>query len=159
VGERLTYTVRVSDSGAKQEPRLKITQTLPTGLRFVSASHGGLVAGNQVSWHAGVSAGGTDSFSLVALVTRLRAGVGQLASVACATVRGSSRPLVCAADLNRLPAATAAAAAAEVRQPAGRSVPVPVLIAVGCPAVLAAGLLVLLARRRSRGRRALRRAG
>jgi uncharacterized repeat protein (TIGR01451 family) len=108
VGDRLSYTVNIKDSGMVAAPHLKITQTLQPGLRFLSASEHGVSTAGIVTWHAGVPAGGTRAFRVDTLVTRLPAGQLRLAVVACATVAGSSHPLVCAAHLDRLPASATA---------------------------------------------------
>jgi uncharacterized repeat protein (TIGR01451 family) len=147
-GDQLTYVVSVRDGGTRSAPHLKITQTLSAGLEFLSASPHGTAANGQVAWYAGIRAGGTQSFRVVARVTRPPAQVLRLAAVACAAADGSSRPIVCAAHLDRLPAAAAAAAAAS--QGARPSGPVLLAIAVAVLVVLAAGVLAVIAFRRLR---------
>jgi uncharacterized repeat protein (TIGR01451 family) len=151
-GDQLTYVVNVRDGGTRSAPRLKITQTLSAGLEFLSASPHGTAANGQVAWYAGIPAGRTETFRVVARVTRPPAQVLRLAAVACAAADGSSRPIVCAAHLDRLPAA-AAAPATRGAEPSRR-----VLLAYAVPAlvVLAAGVLAMIAFRRLRLR--LRRA-
>ena len=51
-GDQLTYLVSVQNGGMRNVPNLTITQTLPPGLKFVSASGHGAAAGGQVSWSA-----------------------------------------------------------------------------------------------------------
>ena len=46
-GDRITYTALVQNSGARRSPPLKITQTLPPGLRFISASRHGVARGGN----------------------------------------------------------------------------------------------------------------
>jgi len=53
----------------RSTPRLKITQTLPAGLKFLSASGHGVVAGGKVAWSAGLPAGRTETFRVVTQVT------------------------------------------------------------------------------------------
>ncbi len=151
-GERLTYTVLVSNGGGREQ-HLKITQTLPPGLRLVSANRSGLASRNLVTWRSGVPARGTQTFRLTAQVIRTPARVTQLASIACAAA-GSVRPLVCAAAMNRIPASAAAVATRRGRPSGGGSSG---WAAVGWVflAVLAVGL-VLLAGLRARSRRGLR---
>ena len=154
VGDRLTYTVLVQNSGAHRSPPLKITQTMPAGLRFVAASNHGVVKAGSVTWHADVPAGGRDTFSLRAQVTRSAARQSRLAAVACADLAGSRTPIVCAAHLDRLPGAPAATSGRRAATPGARTLP---SYAVGTLAVLAAAVLVILGTLRVRVRR--RRAG
>lgn len=146
-GDRLTYTVSVRDTGSRAAPHLKITQTLSQGLEFVSASGDGVATAGRIAWHATVPAGGTRTFRVIALVTRPPAQVSRLAAIACVAVAGGSRPIVCAAHLDRLPAAAQPAAAGSGAS-GGR------LLAYtgGALAVLAAGLATVIASRRRRGR-------
>ena len=158
-GDQLTYVVSVRDGGTRSAPHLKITQTLSAGLEFLSASPHGAAANGQVAWYAGIPAGGTRIFRVVARVTRPPAQLLRLAAVACAEADGSSRPIVCAAHLDRLPAAAAAAAsrggaAAAVSRGARPSRRVLLVYAVAALAVLAAGVLAMIAFRRLRLRRA-----
>jgi uncharacterized repeat protein (TIGR01451 family) len=143
-GDQLTYLVSVRDGGVAGAPHLKITQTLSAGLDFLSASPQGTAADGQVTWPAAIPAGGTKTFRVVARVTRTPARLLRLAAVACASAAGSSRPIVCAAHLDRLPAATAAQAS----RAAGTSGAVPVAYAAAALAVLAAAVLAVIARRR-----------
>ena len=149
-GDQLTYVVRVRDSGTRSAPHLKITQTLSAGLELLSASPHGTAANGQVAWYAGIPAGGTETFRVVARVTRPPAQVLRLAAVACAAADGSSRPIVCAAHLDRLPAA-AAAPASQGARPSRLTL---LAYAVAALVVLAAGVLALIAFRRLRLRRA-----
>jgi hypothetical protein len=109
------------------------------------------VAGaGQVAWHATLPAGGARTFHVVALVTRTPARVSRLAAVACAALPGGRAPVVCAAHLDRLPAAAAGPAAAG----SGSSGSKLLAWAGGGLAVLVAVLLAVIAGRRIRGRRA-----
>jgi uncharacterized repeat protein (TIGR01451 family) len=150
-GDQVTYLVSVRDAGVHSAPHLKITQTLSEGLQFLSASSQGVAANRQVTWDASIPAGGTRTFSVVARVTRTPAPLLRLAAVACvATMRGS-RPIVCAAHLDRLPAAAAASAA----RGAGPTRAALLAYAAGALAVLVAGVLTAIAYRRLRARRRL----
>ena len=148
-GDQLTYVVSVRDGGTRGAPHLKITQTLSAGLEFLSASPHGTAANGQVAWYAGIPAGGTQTFRVVARVTRPPAQQLRLAAVACAAADGSSRPIVCAAHLDRLPAAAAAPASRD----AGSSRRVLLAYTVAALVVLAAGGLAMIAFRRLRPRR------
>lgn len=148
-GDELTYVVSVRDSGTRSAPHLRITQTLSEGLEFLSASPRGTAAKGQVAWYAGIPAGGTRTFRVVARVTQPPARLLRLAAVACAAADGSSRPIVCAAHLDRLPAAAVAPASGGARP--SRLVLLPYAVAVLL--VLAAGVLAVIAFRRLRLRR------
>jgi uncharacterized repeat protein (TIGR01451 family) len=148
-GDKLTYTVSVRNSGAVAVRRLKVTQTLSAGLEFLSASDHGLAAGGDVSWTASLPVGAKRTFVDVTRLTRTPPTLLRLAAVACVTLPGSIRPLVCAAHLDRLPAAAAAPASRS-----GHSIGnVRTYTAAGL-AVLALSLLTaVIARRRGRLRR------
>lgn len=148
-GDVLTYTVSVRNSGAVAVRRLGVTQTLSSGLQFISASDHGVAKSGQVSWTASLPVGGKRTFLAVTRVTRTPPTLLRLAAVACVTLPGSSSPVVCAAHLDRLPAVAAAPAPRS-----GHSVGnVPTYIAAGL-AVLALSLLTaIVARRRGRLRR------
>jgi uncharacterized repeat protein (TIGR01451 family) len=147
-GDELTYAVSVRNSGAVAVRSVKVTQTLSTGLEFVSASDGGVAAGGHVSWTASLPVGGKRTFVDVTRVTKTPPTLLSLAAIACVTLPGGSRPMVCAAHLDRLPAA--AASAPRSGHSAGN---VPEYTAAGL-AVLALGLLsAVVARRRGRLRR------
>ena len=148
-GDQLTYRVSVKDGGTLSAPSLKITQTLPAGLKFLSASRHGVAANGQVAWFTGIPAGGAETFSVVTRVTRTPAQLLRLAAVACAAARGSARPIVCAAHLDQLPAVAAAPAPKASGSP-GRVLPA---YAGGALAVLAVGALIMIVGRRARRRR------
>jgi uncharacterized repeat protein (TIGR01451 family) len=145
-GDTLTYTVTVRDTGSTAARQLKITQTFSPGLKLVSASDHGAASSGQVSWTADLAAGGWRTFRAMTRVTRTPATLLRLSAVACVTPHGSNRPAVCAAHLDRLPAAAAA--------PAARSGLGPAPYLAAALAVLVLALLAVVAvRRRSRPRR------
>ena len=148
-GDELSYTVSVRNSGTVAVRRLKVTQTLTSGLKFISASDHGVAAGRDVSWTASLPVGGRRTFVDVTRVTSTPQTLLRLAAVACVTLPGSTRPIVCAAHLDRLPAA-AAASTSRSGHPIGN---VLTYTAAGL-AALALGLLTaIVARRRGRLRR------
>jgi uncharacterized repeat protein (TIGR01451 family) len=148
-GDELTYAVSVGNSGGVAVRRLKVTQTLSAGLKFLSASDGGVAAGGDVSWTAGLPVGGKRTFVDIARVTRTPSTLLSLAAVACVTLPGSTRPVVCAAHLDRLPAAAAASTSRSVH-----SIGNVLTYTVAGLAALALGLLTaIVARRRGRLRR------
>ena len=147
-GDKLTYTVSVRNSGAVAVPHLTVTQDLPSEVEFLSAGEHGTAARGHVSWPASSPAGGTRTFRVVTRVTTTPATLLRLAAVACATLPGSSRPVVCAAHLDRLPAAAAAAS-----PPARSAGNVLAYTAGGLIVVVLALLTAIVIRRRGRLRR------
>jgi uncharacterized repeat protein (TIGR01451 family) len=148
-GDKLTYTVSVRNSGDVAVRRLKVTQTLSTGLEFLSANDRGVAAGGDVSWTASLPLGGQRTFIDITRVIRTPPTLLSLAAVACVTLPGSSRPIVCAAHLDRLPAAAAARASRS-----GHSVgTVGIYTAAGLAALVLGLLTAIVARRRGRLRR------
>jgi uncharacterized repeat protein (TIGR01451 family) len=149
-GDKLTYTVSIRNVGTVAVPRLTVTQTLSSGVAFLSASDHGVAASGRVSWSAGLPVGGKRTFLVVTRVTRTPPTLLRLAAVACVALPGSSRPVVCAAHLDRLPAAAAAASASRSGRVGGNLL----TYAAGGLAVLALGLVaVIVGRRRGRPRR------
>jgi hypothetical protein len=147
-GDRLTYRVSVRDTDIAAVPHLEITQTLSSGLEFLWASGSGVATAGHITWHVTLSAGGTRTFRVVALVIRTPAQVLRVAAVACAALPGGGRPIVCAAHLDQLPASGAESAAAS-----GSSGSNLLAYAAGGLAILAIGLLTVIAGRRIRPRR------
>jgi uncharacterized repeat protein (TIGR01451 family) len=156
-GDRLTYVVRVSNGGSQDEPHLKVTQTLPDGLRFISASGRGRQLAGQVSWQAALPAGSTDTFTVEGIVTPTPPRLLRLATVACAEAAGGRRIMICAAHLDRLPAAAGLSSDASARSAGprgGRSGIPPLYYAFFVLAVLAvlAACSLWMGARRTRGR-------
>jgi uncharacterized repeat protein (TIGR01451 family) len=149
-GDQLTYLVSVKDIGTLGAPHLTITQTLPAGLKFVSASRHGVAADGQVAWLTGIQPGGSQTFTVVTQLTRTPARQLRLAAVACAATQGSARPIVCAAHLDRLPAVAATPAAKASGSLGGART---AYIGAGL-AVLAVGAFIVIVARRA-GRRRL----
>ena len=102
-GERLSYLIRVQDTGPASLPHLAVTQTLPSGVRLVSVSHGGRAYAGAITWHIRLPGHSTATFRSVLRLLRPPAGTQRLAAVACAAAQ-PSKPLVCAAHLDSLPA-------------------------------------------------------
>jgi hypothetical protein len=90
--------------------------------------------------------GGQGSFVDVTRLTSTPPTLLRLAAVACVTLPGSSRPIVCASHLDRLPAAAAASTSRS-----GHSIGNAQTYTAAGLAVLALGLLTaIVARRRGR---------
>jgi uncharacterized repeat protein (TIGR01451 family) len=148
-GDRLTYLVSIKDIGTLGAPHLKITQTLPAGLNFVSASARGVAADGKVTWLTGLAPGGSQTFTLVTQLTRAPARQLRLAAVACAADQGSASPIVCAAHLDRLPAVAASPAASASGSLGGART---VYLGAGLAVLVVAAFIVLVARRAGRHR-------
>lgn len=151
-GDRLTYAVKVRNTGATRARDLELTQTLPTGLRFVSADGRGSASKGQVRWSVDVAPGKEATFHTVAEVGATPEDLLRLASIACASAEGSDRPIVCATHSDQLPAGAAAAEAAHVaaHPVSSRLGYVGLGAGAGLLALVLAGLLLL--RRSRRGR-------
>ena len=150
-GDQLAYVITVRNGGRASAPHLEVTQSLSAGLDYLSSSPSAKAVRGRVTWPAAIAAGGTQTFRVVARVTRTPARALRLAAVACASAQGSSRPIVCAAHLDRLPAAAQASASAS-RSARSAGLP-PLAYAAVALAVLAAAVLAVLARRRVHLRR------
>jgi uncharacterized repeat protein (TIGR01451 family) len=136
-GDELTYTVKVRNLGTTETKQLEISQSLPAGLTFVSADHGGAARDGRVTWSVDLKPGQESPLATVARVGETPSELLRLATVACATAKGGSKPLVCATHSDLLPAG---AAAGRVHQ--------------STPALVVLGLAAVLLIRRRRRRRA-----
>ena len=68
VGNTVTYTITVSNSGLNPATGVVVTDTLPAGLTIINAD-GGSVAGNIITWNiASIMAGGQQILTLTATV-------------------------------------------------------------------------------------------
>lgn len=145
VGDHVTYTVKIRNIGTAAADDLAVTQTLPAGARFGSADHDGVVKDGTVTWHTDLAAGRDTALVVQAEVTKPQAGQLRLASVACATINGDSRPIVCAADSDKLPAGagahSTAPGSAASSGPRGWLLVLYVGIGVGAALALLAGLV------------------
>ena len=151
-GADLTYTVTVTNLGARSVKELEVTQTVPAAAQLRSAGPGGTVDGQQVRWRTGLRQGQTKRFtSRVSVAGSVPDDLLRLAAVACAAQPDAGRPLVCASDSDQLPAG----AAADARRATLTAAPVPV---AHLPVLAVAGALLgvlvvaglLLGRRRAR---------
>src|SRR5262245_31291323 len=66
-GTSVTYTVTVRNNGPSAAANVVVKDTLPAGATFVSASNGGTLSGNVVTWPtiATLAAGASQTFTLV----------------------------------------------------------------------------------------------
>ena len=113
----LSYTVRIRNIGTANAPGLDIVQTLPPGMTLTSISPAGAAHDGHVTWQVNLAAGGEDTFHVAGRAGPERGQLLRLATIACASTRGSVRPIVCAAHLDQLPARAPQATATAVGGP------------------------------------------
>ncbi len=110
-GDKLTYTVTVKNLGANAVTGLVVSQTMPTGLKLVSADSSGTAKSGKVTWPLSLKVAATATFHTTMLVGSTPAELLRLASVACASLAANGAPIVCAAHSDQLPAGAAGQAA------------------------------------------------
>ncbi|MCR9016836.1 DUF7507 domain-containing protein [Aquiflexum gelatinilyticum] len=85
LGETITYTIRVSNSGNAFATGVAISDVLPTGTTFVSTNRGGVHSNGTVNWNIGLlSPGQTIDITLVVLVNGNFVGGEVLSNIATA---------------------------------------------------------------------------
>ncbi|GGO32695.1 DUF11 domain-containing protein [Micromonospora parathelypteridis] len=107
-GDELTYRLTVRNLGASTVADVKVSQSLPTGLTLVSADRGGKARDGAVTWATDLKVGQESTFTTVARVGETPKDLLRLATVACATAKGGTKPLVCATHSDLLPAGAVA---------------------------------------------------
>jgi uncharacterized repeat protein (TIGR01451 family) len=142
-GDQLTYKIKVRNLASAKAKQLKITQSLPSGLTFVSADSGGKAGAAGVAWLIDLGAGQESTLTTIAKAGQTPDDLLRLATVACATAPGDTKPLVCATHSDLLPAG---ARVARTDAPANR----------GLWFLLGATLLALVAAATVFGRRRVR---
>jgi uncharacterized repeat protein (TIGR01451 family)/fimbrial isopeptide formation D2 family protein len=81
-GTRLTYVITGGNAGDATASGVIITDTLPKGVRFVSASDGGKVKGDKVVWNVGdIAPGGTFRVTVTVVVEQQIGGENLLNTV------------------------------------------------------------------------------
>lgn len=107
-GDKLSYTLTITNLGAAEVKNLQVTQTVPTTARFISADSGGAEAKGTVTWKINLKPTKKAIYHTSLAVLSSPNEVLRLATVACAKLSAKSPPLVCASDSNELPAGAAA---------------------------------------------------
>ncbi len=154
-GDLVTYTVKIHNIGKRNAPRLRIVQTLPVNMKLISASRHPATHADQLTWRLSLAAGHTARFRAVGKVGKTPGQLLRLATIACASIGTSLRPIVCAANSAELPAG--AVAAAHASHAAAASSQLGLLRPLGAAlvlAVVAAATLLVFRRSRRRGSRA-----
>lgn len=143
-GDRLTYVTTVTNSGAVASPPLELSQTVVPGLTLVSSTPKATLTGGRIVWGRTLAAGRSARFTAVVTVGRLPDELRRLAAVICASTKSGKRPIVCASDLDLLPARASA--------PKGGRAPAPgldrVLRLAGVAVLVLIGLIAVLRVRR-----------
>jgi uncharacterized repeat protein (TIGR01451 family) len=112
-GDQLTYTVQLHNIGRHDVRRLRLVQTLPAGLRLISATRRPATRPGSLTWRISLPAGHTSTFRVTGRVGHTPGQLLRLATVVCASAGPSTRPIVCGAHSDELPAGAVAAAASE----------------------------------------------
>jgi uncharacterized repeat protein (TIGR01451 family) len=110
-GETLSYAITVKNLGGRRVTGLRVSQTVPTGLKLGSDGAHGVSGHGRVSWRVSLAPGATTTLHTTMKVQSTPQDLLRLASVACAGLT-ANRPIVCATHSDQLPAGAAAAAGA-----------------------------------------------
>lgn len=116
VGDHLRYAITVTNLGAKEVRGLRITQSVPSGAKLLSADSPAKKTATTARWDVDLQPTKKKVFHSTMTVAETPEGLLRLASVVCASINAEGPPLVCASDSDQLPAG--AAQAAEVDRPA-----------------------------------------
>ncbi|WP_436773768.1 hypothetical protein [Yinghuangia sp. YIM S09857] len=109
-GQVHTYTIRLRNLGSADLNGMSVTETLPAGTTLVGSADGGSTgADGQITWTFDLPVGQEVVRTVKARVDKLPSGNG-IASTACAKLAGSTVPIVCSTDLDRIPRAELASA-------------------------------------------------
>ncbi|MBL8776714.1 MAG: DUF11 domain-containing protein [Acidimicrobiales bacterium] len=93
-GEQYTYTLDVTNQGNQDESGITLTDTLPPGLRFDSASDGGTEAAGVVTWPAFSLVGGASTSRTVTVTVDdpLAAGIDEVVNRATVSSPDDANP-------------------------------------------------------------------
>jgi uncharacterized repeat protein (TIGR01451 family) len=155
-GTKLTYTVTVENRGTADLADLRIEQQLPRGASAAAAGQRAKVADGKAVWTTDVRARDKTVLTSSATVGTERSGAMRAASTVCAYLPGSEVPVVCSSDMDLLPSGPQMEDAATVLSPDGRNTLLGTdrnvaISAFAGTALLAAGAVVALRRRRAAG--------
>jgi uncharacterized repeat protein (TIGR01451 family) len=119
VGDLVRYTIKIRDIGQAGVRGLRIVDTLPSGMKLISATGHYASHASKLTWPVNLPAGRTSTFRFTGRVGPTPKQLLRLATIACASRKGSVAPLVCAAHSDELPAGAVAAAARTGQSPPG----------------------------------------
>jgi len=151
-GDKLGYTITVTNLGTKKVRDLRVSQTVPAGVSVVSADADGDETSGKISWKVDLAAADKVTMHTTMALGSTPDSALRLATVACAQTSAKGPALVCASDSDQLPAGAAVERAEADAVPAaggwldGRAP----WYAGGAVAVLAAAGAALVVRRRHR---------
>ena len=120
-GDTLGYTITVTNLGTAPVAALRISQTIPVGLGFVSADPTASTSADQVVWAVDLAPSASTELHTTMTVSATPDEVLRSATVACASESATAAPIVCASDSDQLPAGAAAEASAATDQVASRT--------------------------------------
>jgi uncharacterized repeat protein (TIGR01451 family) len=107
-GDKLSYTLTVTNLGTRKVENLRVSQTIPSGAAFVSADAEGRPDAGKVGWSVDLPTGKEVRMHTTMTVGSTSESALRLATVACAQVSAKGPALVCASDSDQLPAGAAA---------------------------------------------------
>jgi uncharacterized repeat protein (TIGR01451 family) len=120
-GDKLAYTVTVTNLGTTIVKSLQVTQSAPSGLKLASADPAGTSNAAGVVWTVDLKPAATATMHTSMTVTATPNALLRLATVACASLTAKGAPIVCATDSDQLPAGAAAAKEAAPKPKAAAS--------------------------------------
>jgi uncharacterized repeat protein (TIGR01451 family) len=119
-GDKLGYTITLTNLGTKKVKDLRVSQTVPAGATVVSAGSHGDQGKGEISWSVDLGAAQKTTLHTTMALGTTAGSAMRLATVACAQVSAKGPPLVCASDSDLLPAGAAAEVLqAETASPSG----------------------------------------
>ncbi|WP_170322917.1 DUF11 domain-containing protein [Acrocarpospora macrocephala] len=101
-GDRLTYTIKISNTGDAETPVLRVFQATVPGLEVLSTTPEATASAKRIEWSKSLSAREEAEFSVIAQVGPQAPQMQRLTVVACASNKSTDRPVVCAAHSDRL---------------------------------------------------------
>lgn len=152
-GDALTYTITVQNLGTADVTGLKVTQSLPAGMKLDSTDPAAAVRSGSVSWSLRLKAAGHAIFHSRMTVSKTPTALLRMATVACASTSSKGPPVVCASHSDQLPAGAAQARQAAMSSTAGPGGVDPWYIAGAIGLVGVVLLTVLVRRHRTRDTR------
>ncbi|MEU7524320.1 hypothetical protein AB0A74_01140 [Saccharothrix sp. NPDC042600] len=101
-GERIPYTLSISNGSGDPATGLAVGFTLPRGVSAAEISAAGTVTGSQVDWTLDVPAHHSVDLTLVGVVDTIPEGMNGIAVSACVAAGPRQPPLVCTSDINQV---------------------------------------------------------
>lgn len=153
-GDVLDYTVTIRNLGTSGVTGLRVSQSVPAGLKFESAGSSGRFAAGVISWKVDVKASGEATMRSRLSVVETPPDAVRVATVACARVAEDDPPLVCASHSAKVPTSDVTKASAPATDEPLDSWQLAVGAGLLASVVALVALLMVHRRRRSRARHA-----